>query len=71
MVQETRAGVPIGVLNDNMQELQQQIDDHSNAIGLINTRFDRMEASFANLQTLMVERLPKQPKVVQPAAQPR
>uniref|UniRef100_A0A2N9EGI2 Uncharacterized protein n=1 Tax=Fagus sylvatica TaxID=28930 RepID=A0A2N9EGI2_FAGSY len=33
--------------------------------------FDRMEASFANLQTLMEERLPRKPEVVQLAAQPR
>jgi hypothetical protein len=30
-----------------------------------------MEASFANLQDLVEERLPRQPEVVQPAAQPR
>ena len=30
-----------------------------------------MEASFAKLQTLMEERLPRKPEVVQPVAQPR
>uniref|UniRef100_A0A2N9H581 Reverse transcriptase/retrotransposon-derived protein RNase H-like domain-containing protein n=1 Tax=Fagus sylvatica TaxID=28930 RepID=A0A2N9H581_FAGSY len=28
MMQETRAGVPIGVLDENVQRLQQQLDDH-------------------------------------------
>jgi hypothetical protein len=37
-VQETRTGVPIGVLSDNVQELQQQIDEHANSLGLINTK---------------------------------
>ena len=75
MVQETRTRVPIGVLSENMQELQQQIDEHANSIKLITTKLDkldRLEANFVTLQAWLEERLPRtQPKPVQPQAQPR
>ena len=71
-MQETRTGVPIGVLSDNVQELQQQIDEHANSLGLINTKqdkLDRLEANFATLQAWLEERLPRiQPEPVQPQA---
>jgi hypothetical protein len=53
MVQETRAGVPTGVLSDNVKELQQQIGDHATTIEGIGTRLERIEGSFANLQALL------------------
>jgi|UniRef100_A0A2N9HNG6 hypothetical protein len=75
MVQETRAGVPIWVLSDNVQKLQQQIDEHENSLGLINTKLDkldRLEANFVTLQAWLEERQPRiQPELVQPQAQLR
>uniref|UniRef100_A0A2N9FEV1 Ty3 transposon capsid-like protein domain-containing protein n=1 Tax=Fagus sylvatica TaxID=28930 RepID=A0A2N9FEV1_FAGSY len=66
MVIETRAGVPARVLDEGLQRLQTQIDEHSNQIGLINVKLDRMEsncgefkATLSGLQTMMEERLPK------------
>jgi peptidoglycan hydrolase CwlO-like protein len=58
MVQETRSGVPTGVLSDNLQSIQQQLDDHTTVIGSIEARMERMENSFAALQALLEERLP-------------
>uniref|UniRef100_A0A2N9GGR4 Chromo domain-containing protein n=1 Tax=Fagus sylvatica TaxID=28930 RepID=A0A2N9GGR4_FAGSY len=58
MVQETRSGVPPGVLSDNLQSIQQQLDDHTTVIGSIAARMERMEDSFAALQALLEERLP-------------
>jgi hypothetical protein len=58
MVQETRSGVPPGVLSDNLQSIQQQLDDHTTVIGSIGARMDRMKNSFAALQALLEERLP-------------
>uniref|UniRef100_A0A2N9INH3 Ty3 transposon capsid-like protein domain-containing protein n=1 Tax=Fagus sylvatica TaxID=28930 RepID=A0A2N9INH3_FAGSY len=55
MVIETRGGAQIGVLNENVQGIQQQLDEHSNQFGLINVKLDRMESNFA----MMEERLPK------------
>jgi hypothetical protein len=48
MIQETRVGVPIGVLNVNVQELQQQVEAHATSIEAIGTRLERIERSFAN-----------------------
>ena len=42
-MQETRTRVPIGVLSENMQELQQQIDEHANSIELITTKLDKLD----------------------------
>ena len=58
MVQETWSGVPPGVLLDNLQSIQQQLDDHTVVIGSIATTMERMESSFATLQALLEERLP-------------
>ncbi len=58
MVQETRSGVPPGVLSDNLQSIQQQLDDHTTVIGSMAARMERMEDSFAALQALLEERLP-------------
>jgi hypothetical protein len=63
MVQETRNGVPAGVLSDNLQEIQQQLGDHSIIIGSIGARIERIESSFAALQVLLEERLPARPAV--------
>jgi hypothetical protein len=63
MVQETRNGVPAGVLSDNLQEIQQQLGDHSTVIGSIGARIERIESSFAALQVLLEERLPARPTV--------
>uniref|UniRef100_A0A2N9JAD1 Chromo domain-containing protein n=1 Tax=Fagus sylvatica TaxID=28930 RepID=A0A2N9JAD1_FAGSY len=73
MVIETRGGAQIGALNENVQGIQQQLDEHSNQIGLINVKLDRMEsnfgefkatlsgfqAAFSGLQSMMEEQLPK------------
>jgi hypothetical protein len=66
MVIETRGGAQIGVLIENVQGIQQQLDEHSNQFGLINVKLDRMEsnfgefkAAFSGLQAMMEERLPK------------
>ena len=58
MVQETRLGVSIRVLTDNVQELQLQLDEHANQIGVIDMRMERMDLSFATFQALLEERLP-------------
>uniref|UniRef100_A0A2N9HGB9 RNA-directed DNA polymerase n=1 Tax=Fagus sylvatica TaxID=28930 RepID=A0A2N9HGB9_FAGSY len=58
MVQETRSGVPPGVLSDNLQSIQQQLDDHTTVIGSMAARMERMEDSFAALQAILEERLP-------------
>jgi hypothetical protein len=58
MVQETRLGVSIRVLTDNVQKLQLQLDEHANQIGVIDVRMERMDLSFATLQALLEERLP-------------
>jgi hypothetical protein len=78
-VQETRAGVTMVVLHENVQRLQTQIDGHSGAIEQLYTKFDRLEATvdigFDNLQTmlreLLMQRLPvvEQPTMVQPEPQ--
>ncbi len=67
---ETRGGAQIRVLNENVQGLQQQLDEHSNQIGLINVKLDRIESNFddfkaifACFQTTMEERLPKPSKL--------
>uniref|UniRef100_A0A2N9F9M7 Tf2-1-like SH3-like domain-containing protein n=1 Tax=Fagus sylvatica TaxID=28930 RepID=A0A2N9F9M7_FAGSY len=39
-------GAQIGALNENVQGIQQQLDEHSNQIGLINVKLDRMESNF-------------------------
>uniref|UniRef100_A0A2N9I334 Chromo domain-containing protein n=1 Tax=Fagus sylvatica TaxID=28930 RepID=A0A2N9I334_FAGSY len=74
MVIETRAGVPIGVLDEGLQRLQTQIDEHSGAIEELHAKFDRLEAKvdngLDNLQAMMRELLQKQPGVEQPAVQP-
>jgi|UniRef100_A0A2N9E1U6 hypothetical protein len=73
MVMETRGGAQVGVLNENVEGIQQQLDEHSNQFGLINVKLDRMESNFgefkatlsgfqsafSGLQSMMEERLPK------------
>uniref|UniRef100_A0A2N9FSP7 Ty3 transposon capsid-like protein domain-containing protein n=1 Tax=Fagus sylvatica TaxID=28930 RepID=A0A2N9FSP7_FAGSY len=44
MVIETRAGVPIEVLDERLQRLQTQIKGNSGAIEQLYTKFDRLEA---------------------------
>uniref|UniRef100_A0A2N9F7Y1 Reverse transcriptase/retrotransposon-derived protein RNase H-like domain-containing protein n=1 Tax=Fagus sylvatica TaxID=28930 RepID=A0A2N9F7Y1_FAGSY len=68
MVQETKTGVPIGVLSDNVQEIQQPVDDQANAIREIGARLERMETSFASFQALLEERLP--PRQSEPVQTP-
>uniref|UniRef100_A0A2N9J793 Uncharacterized protein n=1 Tax=Fagus sylvatica TaxID=28930 RepID=A0A2N9J793_FAGSY len=71
MVIETRGGVPIGVLKENVQELQQQIDENANSLRLINARDAKMELSIAAMKALVEERLPPrhQTTMVQPEPQ--
>uniref|UniRef100_A0A2N9GCJ4 Ty3 transposon capsid-like protein domain-containing protein n=1 Tax=Fagus sylvatica TaxID=28930 RepID=A0A2N9GCJ4_FAGSY len=76
MVIETRAGVPAGVLDEGLQRLQTQINEHSGAIEELHAKFDRLESKvdsgLDNLQAMMRELLlKKQPGVEQPAVQPR
>ena len=75
MVIETRAGVPIGVLDEGLQRLQTQIDEHSDAIEQLHTKFDRLKAKvdsgLDNLQAMIRELLQKQLVVEQPTVQPR
>ena len=52
MVQETRTGVSIGVLSDNVQEMQQQIDEHANPLELINAKLDKLDRLEANFVML-------------------
>ena len=72
---ETRAGVPIGVLDEGLQRLQTQIDEHSGSIEELHAKIDRLEtkvnSGLDNLQAMMRELLQKQPRVEQPAVQPR
>uniref|UniRef100_A0A2N9GN34 Reverse transcriptase n=1 Tax=Fagus sylvatica TaxID=28930 RepID=A0A2N9GN34_FAGSY len=74
MVQETRSGVPPGVLSDNLQSIQQQLDDHTTVIGSMAARMERMEDSFAALQAILEERLPPRTAIqnngVNPMADP-
>ena len=51
-MQETRTGVPIWVLSDNVQKLQQQIDEHENSLELINTKLDKLDRLEANFVML-------------------
>jgi hypothetical protein len=56
------------VLSDNFQEIQGQLDGHSNRIGLLDARLERVELTLACMQVLLEERLPlRQPA---PPAQP-
>ena len=75
MIIETRAGVPIGVLDEGLQRLQTQIDEHSGSIEELHAKIDRLEtkvnSGLDNLQAMMRELLQKQPGVEQPAVQPR
>uniref|UniRef100_A0A2N9J895 Chromo domain-containing protein n=1 Tax=Fagus sylvatica TaxID=28930 RepID=A0A2N9J895_FAGSY len=50
MVIETRGGAQIGVLNENVQGIQQQLEEHSNQFGLINVKLDRMESNFGEFK---------------------
>uniref|UniRef100_A0A2N9GY46 Ty3 transposon capsid-like protein domain-containing protein n=1 Tax=Fagus sylvatica TaxID=28930 RepID=A0A2N9GY46_FAGSY len=53
MVMETRGGAQIGVLNENVQGIQQQLDEHSNQFGLINVKLDRMESNFGEFKATL------------------
>jgi folate-dependent phosphoribosylglycinamide formyltransferase PurN len=52
MVIETRAGVTIHVLNENVQRLQQQIDNHTGSIDQLHERVDGIEASLTVLRAI-------------------
>ena len=75
MVIETRAGVPIGVLDEGLQRLQTQIDEHSGSIEELHAKIDRLEtkvnSGLDNLQAMIRELLQKQLVVEQPTVQPR
>jgi peptidoglycan hydrolase CwlO-like protein len=76
MVIETRAGVPIGVLDENLQRLQTKIDEYLGAIEQLHTKMDRLEAKvdsgIDNLQAMTKELLmQKQLVVEQPEMQLR
>jgi hypothetical protein len=53
MVMETRGGAQIRVLNENVQGIQQQLDEHSNQFGLINVKLDRMESNFGEFKATL------------------
>ena len=46
------------MVSDNIQEIQGQLDYHSNQIGVLDARMERMELSFASMKALLEERLP-------------
>jgi hypothetical protein len=50
MVMERRGGAQIGVLNEKVQGIQQQLEEHSNQFGLINVKLDRMESNFGEFK---------------------
>jgi hypothetical protein len=53
MVMETRGGAQIGVLNEKVQGIQQQLEEHSNQFGLINVKLDRMESNFGEFKATL------------------
>uniref|UniRef100_A0A2N9HHS0 Ty3 transposon capsid-like protein domain-containing protein n=1 Tax=Fagus sylvatica TaxID=28930 RepID=A0A2N9HHS0_FAGSY len=53
MVIETRGGAQIGVLNEKVQGIQQQVEEHSNQFGLINVKVDRMESNFGEFKATL------------------
>ena len=74
MVIEKRGGAQIGVLEENMQRVQQQVDDHTGSIERLHLKVDGLEAGITEIRAMMEEvmkRLPvvKQPAMVQPEPQ--
>ena len=74
MVIETRGGAHIGVLEENMQRLQQQVDDQTGSIDRLHLKVDGLETGMTEIRAMMEEvmkRLPvvKQPTMVQPKPQ--
>jgi hypothetical protein len=53
MVIETRGGAQIGVLNEKVQGIQQQVEEHSNQFGLINVKVDRMDTNFGEFKATL------------------
>jgi hypothetical protein len=68
---ETRGGAQIGVLEENMQRVQQQVDDHTGSIERLHLKVDGLEAGVAEIRAMMQEVMKRLPVVEQPAVQPR
>uniref|UniRef100_A0A2N9GB53 Ty3 transposon capsid-like protein domain-containing protein n=1 Tax=Fagus sylvatica TaxID=28930 RepID=A0A2N9GB53_FAGSY len=71
MVIETRGGAQIGVLEGNMQGLQQQVVDNTGSIDRLHLKVDGLEVGMAEIRAMMQEVLKRLPVVEQPAVQPR
>uniref|UniRef100_A0A2N9I2L9 Protein kinase domain-containing protein n=1 Tax=Fagus sylvatica TaxID=28930 RepID=A0A2N9I2L9_FAGSY len=71
MVIETRGGAQIGVLEGNMQRLQQQVVDNTGSIDRLHLKVDGLEVGMAEIRAMMQEVLKRLPVVEQPAVQPR
>ena len=46
---ETRGGAQIGVLEDNVQRVQQQVDDHMSSFERLHLKVDGLEARVAEI----------------------
>ena len=46
---ETRGGAQIGVLEENMQRVQQQVDDHMSSFERLHLKVDGLEAGVAEI----------------------
>ncbi len=80
MVIETRGGAQIGVLEENMQRLQQQVDDHTGSIDRLHFKVDNntgsidrlhlkvdgLEAGITEIRAMMEEVMKRLPVVKQP-----
>uniref|UniRef100_A0A2N9EHG3 Ty3 transposon capsid-like protein domain-containing protein n=1 Tax=Fagus sylvatica TaxID=28930 RepID=A0A2N9EHG3_FAGSY len=71
MVIETRGGAQIGVLEGNMQRLQQQVVDNTGSIDRLHLKVDGLEVGMAEIRAMMQEVLKRLPMVEQPTVQPR
>ena len=71
MVIETRGGAQIGVLEGNMQRLQQEVVDNTGSIDRLHLKVDKLEVGMAEIRAMIQEVLKRLPVVEQPAVQPR
>ena len=70
MVIETRGGAQIGVLEGNMQRLQQVVDN-TGSIERLHLKVNGLEFGMAEIRAMMQEVLKRLPVVEQPAVQPK
>jgi hypothetical protein len=68
---ETRGGAQIGVLEENMQRVQQQVDDHTGSIERLHLTVDGFEAGVAEIRAFIQEVMKRLPVVEQPVVQSR